>query len=238
MRANCSSNAFCPKYLCRYLLRTRTVTHISSSDQNQKISCNTILLSNLWNVLKFYQKCSSFHYPYPLFPPSLSSFLSFVFLSFVFKIQPKITLGDCYSGFLSPRAVAQPFFIFHTLTVLKSTGSLFVESPSIWVCPIFPHDWIQLTHRWQDEYIDDAVSFPAYHIRRHIIIGDVSFWSLCKVVSTRFLHYETEFATKKRYRAAYWTLTRHTLLSTFCVPSTDLGWWTCLAFTLENLKSS
>lgn len=112
LRANCSSNAFSPKYLGRYLLRTRTVTHIYSSDQNQKISCNTMLLSNLWNVFRFYQKCSSFHHPYPLFlPPFLPSFLlSFCLLYSRSNPRSHIRVGDCYSGFLSPRTVAHPFF--------------------------------------------------------------------------------------------------------------------------------
>lgn len=123
------------------------------------------------------QKGSSFPHLYPLFlPPFLPSFLlSFCLLYSRSNPRSQVTLGDCYSDFLSPRTFAQPFLISHTMTVLKSTGSLFVESLSIWDCPIFPHDWIQLTHCWQDEYINDAVSFPAYHIRRHIIIVDVSF---------------------------------------------------------------
>lgn len=75
--------------------------------------------------------------------------------------------------------VPQPVVVFHGMDILREyLASYFVICPSICVL-LFPHDYFQVTHFWQEYYISNIVSILMHHMKRHamsvcLIIGDVS----------------------------------------------------------------
>lgn len=86
--------------------------------------------------------------------------------------------------------VPQSVLLLMALTLLKNTGHFVFLS--IWVCLIFSHDQIEITHFLQS-HRSAIVPFSVLHIKRCtiwicLITDDVNFNHLFKVVSARFLH--------------------------------------------------
>lgn len=70
----------------------------------------------------------------------------------------------------------------------------FVECPSTWVCLMFPQDYFQIIHFWQEYHKLMLLPFSLHHFREYMIStspfpGDVNFDPLVKVVSASFLHH-------------------------------------------------
>lgn len=68
----------------------------------------------------------------------------------------------------------------------------FVKSPLVWVCLMFPPDWIQVTCFWQ-EYLKSDTVISLHLVKCHMtsvcpIIDNIQADSLIRVVSMKLLY--------------------------------------------------
>ena len=56
--------------------------------------------------------------------------------------------------FLWYRIISQPLFVFYDVDIFTEHR---LQCTSVWVCLMFPYDWLQLWHFWWEFYWSDAV---------------------------------------------------------------------------------
>lgn len=86
---------------------------------------------------------------------------------------------------------------FPWLTLSKITAQLFCRMFLHWFCVMFPQDYVQVIHLWQEYHKTDAV-FSSHPLRWHMVLicsiqVHVNFENLNRVVSARLLHHKLPF---------------------------------------------